>query len=118
MTGRIVGAIIATAQKPRIVNKVATDHGILLDQVVALGDGANDALMLGQAGLGIAYNAKKGLERVVNASLGRARFMNMLSLLGITEEDMVEASGRNTRSVDTGSLPINSSLFKDIHPDE
>ena len=71
-----------------IVNLVANQEGVLLDQTVAVGDGANDSLMLGQAGLGIAYNAKKELERVASMSVGRSRLKNILYILGITEEEM------------------------------
>ena len=91
LTGRILGQIIDAAQKARTVNQTACDQGILLDQTVVVGDGANDSLMLGQAGLGIAYNAKKGLDRVANVSLGRSRLMNILHLLGISEKDITEA---------------------------
>ena len=91
VSGRIVGQVIDAAQKARIVNEVSYDQGILLDQTVVVGDGANDALMLGQAGLGIAYNAKKGLERVANVSLGKSRLMNILHLLGITQEDLTDS---------------------------
>ena len=88
LTGRILGKIVDGAYKAKIVNRVADEEGILLDQTVAIGDGANDFLMLGQAGLGIAYNAKPKLERVANMSLGRAHLMNILYILGITEEEM------------------------------
>ena len=91
LTGRVKGKIIDAAGKARIVNQVACDEGVLLDQTVVVGDGANDALMLGQAGLGIAYNAKRGLDRVANAALGRARMAHIFHLLGITEEDISEA---------------------------
>jgi len=94
LSGRLIGPIIDAAEKARIVNQVSREEGILLDQTVAVGDGANDALMLGQAGLGIAYNAQKGLDQVANVSLGRSRLMNILYLLGITEDDMAEALGR------------------------
>ena len=59
--------------------------------VVAIGDGANDSLMLTQAGLGIAYNAKRALDRVANVSLSPARFNHVFHLLGITEDDTEEA---------------------------
>jgi phosphoserine phosphatase len=91
LTGRVEGGVIDAAEKARIVNQTACDEGILLDQTVVVGDGANDALMLGQAGLGIAYNAKKGLDRVANVTLGRARLAHIFHLLGITEEDIEEA---------------------------
>ena len=91
LTGRVIGKVLDAAEKAHIVNQTACDNGIILDQTVVVGDGANDALMLGQAGLGIAYNAKKGLDRVANVSLGRARLTHIFHLLGITEEDISEA---------------------------
>ena len=91
LTGKIIGQVIDAAQKARIVNQTSSEQGILLDQTVVVGDGANDSLMLGQAGLGIAYNAKKGLDRAANVSLGRSRLTNILYLLGVTEEDIKEA---------------------------
>jgi phosphoserine phosphatase len=91
LTGRVVGEVIDAVGKARIVNQTACDHGILLDQTVVVGDGANDALMLGQAGLAIAYNAKKALDRVANVSLGKTRMTHIYHLLGISEEDITEA---------------------------
>jgi phosphoserine phosphatase len=91
LTGKVQGVIIDAAQKARIVNQVACDLGIPMDQVVAVGDGANDSLMLTQAGLGIAYNAKKALDRVANVALSKAHFNHIFHLLGIMEEDIAEA---------------------------
>jgi len=91
LTGRVTGDIIDAAGKARIINHIAQKEKILLDQVVAVGDGANDALMLGQAGLGIAYNARKSLVNAANMSIGKERLTNILILLGITEEDVQEA---------------------------
>jgi phosphoserine phosphatase len=91
LTGEVLGDIVDAAQKARIVNQVSCDFRIPLDQVVAIGDGANDSLMLTQAGLGIAYNAKKGLDRVADATLAEAHFNHIFHLLGINEEDVDEA---------------------------
>ena len=92
LTGRVLGTVVDAAQKARILNQAAREKGIMLDQTVAVGDGANDALMLGQAGLGLSYNAKSDLNRVASSSIGRSRLMNVLYLLGITEEDISEAN--------------------------
>ncbi|PKN24404.1 MAG: phosphoserine phosphatase SerB [Deltaproteobacteria bacterium HGW-Deltaproteobacteria-21] len=91
LTGRVSGQIIDAAGKARIVNQFSCDLGIPLDQIVVVGDGANDALMIGQAGLGIAYNAKKRLDSVANVTLGKARLTHLYHLLGITEEDIAAA---------------------------
>jgi phosphoserine phosphatase len=88
LTGRLLGDIVDGPYKAKIVNVVSSEEGVFLDQTVAIGDGFNDILMLGQAGLGIAYNAKGKLERVANMSLGRARLKNILYILGITEGEM------------------------------
>ncbi len=88
LTGRVVGKIVDNAYKAKIVHMVSEAEGILLDQTVAIGDGANDVLMLGQAGLGIAYNAKGRLDRAASMNLGKARLKNILYLLGISEDEM------------------------------
>ena len=91
LTGKVTGNIIDAAEKARIVSQTACSLGIPLDQIIVVGDGANDTLMLGQAGLGIAYNAKPVLDRVANVSLGRDRFKSVFHLLGITDENIDEA---------------------------
>jgi phosphoserine phosphatase len=91
LTGRVLGPIIDAAEKARIVSQTACDLGIPLDQTVVVGDGANDSLMLGQAGLAIAYNAKKRLDSVAIASLGKTNLRHVFHLLGVTKEDISEA---------------------------
>jgi phosphoserine phosphatase len=91
LTGRVKGEIIGAAQKAQIVSRVSCDLGIPTEQIVVVGDGANDALMIGQAGLGIAYNAKKALDRVASAKLGKSQLVHIYHLLGITEENIKEA---------------------------
>ncbi|MDP3016816.1 MAG: phosphoserine phosphatase SerB, partial [Deltaproteobacteria bacterium] len=88
LTGKVVGKIVDNTYKAKIVNVVSDAEGVLLDQTVAIGDGANDVLMLGQAGLGIAYNARGKLDRAANMSLGQARLKNILYILGISEGEI------------------------------
>ncbi|OGP90798.1 MAG: phosphoserine phosphatase SerB [Deltaproteobacteria bacterium RBG_16_47_11] len=93
LTGNILGKIVDNAYKARIVHQVSIEAGILLDQTVAIGDGANDGLMLGQAGLGIAYNAREKLRRAASMSVGRTRLKNILYILGISEEEIETQRG-------------------------
>lgn len=92
VTGRLLGDIIDDAAKAKLVNRVARDMKVQLDQTVAIGDGANDRLMLGQAGLGIAYNAHRGLQKTASMNLGRTRLSNILYILGISENDVRTAT--------------------------
>ncbi|TGK87305.1 phosphoserine phosphatase SerB [Leptospira noumeaensis] len=61
-TGEIFGEIINREKKEIYLKKYANELSIPLEQVVAVGDGANDALMLGAAGIGIGIHAKQGLK--------------------------------------------------------
>lgn len=91
LTGKVLGQVIDAVGKAQLVNQTVAQEGILLDQVVVVGDGANDALMLGQAGLGIAYNAKRALDKVANVALGREGLAHLFHLLGVTDDDVKEA---------------------------
>lgn len=92
LTGQVIPPVLDAVGKAQAVNQTACQEAILLDQVVAVGDGANDALMLGQAGLGIAYHAKPALQQVANVSLGRQGFANLYHILGISQEDVAQAT--------------------------
>ena len=94
VTGKLEGDIVDDTAKARIVSRIACEEGIQMDQVACVGDGANDVLMLGQAGLSIAYNAKKRLDDVADAALGASGMTNILHLLGINETD-IEAANRD-----------------------
>jgi phosphoserine phosphatase len=71
LTGRVVGGIVNAQRKAELLDTIAQSEGILLDQVIAVGDGANDLLMLEKAGLGIAFRAKAKLREAAD-KIGRA----------------------------------------------
>lgn len=58
LTGEVIGDIVDAQKKADVVVQLAEQHNIPLSQTVAMGDGANDLVMMGQAGLGVAYKAK------------------------------------------------------------
>ncbi|MGV3667950.1 MAG: phosphoserine phosphatase SerB [Leptospira bouyouniensis] len=66
-TGQILGEIINREKKEFYLKQYANELSIPLDRVVAVGDGANDALMLNAAGIGIGIHAKQGLkDKIIN----------------------------------------------------
>ncbi len=58
LTGRIVGDIVDAQTKADELVRMREELGLRPDQVVAMGDGANDLKMLAVAGYGIACHAK------------------------------------------------------------
>lgn len=66
-----------------------------LKQVIAVGDGANDLWMLNKAGLGIAFNAKPRVQEQAGARINQKSLKYVLTLLGYSEQDMLELGGNN-----------------------
>ena len=58
VTGEVRGGIVDGARKAELLVEIAGREGVALEQVVAVGDGANDLPMLGLAGMGVAFHAK------------------------------------------------------------
>jgi phosphoserine phosphatase len=90
LTGRVIGDIVDGLRKAAILEEIAKEEGFLLDQVIAIGDGANDLPMLGKAGLGIAFNAKKTVREAANYSISQKSLDSILYLLGINEKELKE----------------------------
>ncbi|HJD68978.1 MAG TPA: phosphoserine phosphatase SerB [Corynebacterium kroppenstedtii] len=92
LTGKVVGDIVGREAKARYLKEFAATSGLAMYQTVAVGDGANDIDMLSAAGLGIAFNAKKALQEVADASVNFPFLDEVLSILGIDRDDVDAAS--------------------------
>jgi phosphoserine phosphatase len=91
VTGEIEGDIIDMHRKGEILKQLAEKEGITLEEVVAVGDGANDQIMIKNAGLGIAFNAKEILKRAADGSVSRENLKGLLYALGATDYDLRRA---------------------------
>ncbi|MET0386371.1 MAG: phosphoserine phosphatase SerB [Polyangiales bacterium] len=90
LTGRVLGGIVNASRKAELLDTIAQSEGILLDQVIAVGDGANDLLMLEKAGLGIAFRAKQKLREAADTSITAGGLDSILYLLGLNAEEVEE----------------------------
>jgi phosphoserine phosphatase len=85
VTGKISGTIVDGARKAELLRQLANEQGIDLQQVIAVGDGANDLPMLSIAGLGIAFRAKPLVQQSAEQSISTLGLDAILYLLGISD---------------------------------
>lgn len=90
VTGRVIPPIINGDRKAQLLGEIAAVEGISLEQVVAVGDGANDIPMLNMAGMGIAYRAKPLVRQQADQSISRLGLDGLLYLIGVRDRDLLE----------------------------
>jgi phosphoserine phosphatase len=69
LTGRVLGEVVDRTVKERCLRTWAEELDVAPEDVIAVGDGANDLDMLTAAGLGVAYNAKPALRAAADAQV-------------------------------------------------
>lgn len=69
LTGRLLGRIIDAQAKADLLREYRTKLGLRADQVIAVGDGANDIPMIREAGCGIAFHAKPKTQAAANVNI-------------------------------------------------
>ena len=94
LTGKVLDPIVDRAAKATALKDFAAVEGVLLEQTVAIGDGANDLDMISIAGLGIAFNAKPAVKAAAASSVSAPYLDSVLYLLGISREDIEEAGAQ------------------------
>jgi len=87
VTGRVVGEIVDGRRKAELLREIAEREGISLEQVIAVGDGANDLPMLSIAGLGIAFRAKPIVKESARHAISTLGLDGILYLLGISDRE-------------------------------
>jgi phosphoserine phosphatase len=88
VTGRISGEIIDGKRKAELLGEIARRENISLDQVVAVGDGANDLPMLNLAGMGIAFHAKPAVRQSARHAVSHLGLDSLLYLIGVRDRDL------------------------------
>lgn len=87
LTGKVKGDIVDGPRKAQLVREIARRENIHLQQVIAVGDGANDLPMLGIAGLGIAFHAKPIVRQEARQSISTVGLDGVLYLMGVRDRE-------------------------------
>lgn len=83
LTGQVLGTIIDSKMKNESLKEWSKAEKISSDQIIAVGDGANDILMANEAELGVAFNAKPALAEVADARINTLRLDAVRYFVGI-----------------------------------
>ncbi|MCG8428405.1 MAG: phosphoserine phosphatase SerB [Chromatiales bacterium] len=88
VTGKVKGEIVDGAKKAELLQKMANELDISLQQVIAVGDGANDLPMLSLAGLGVAFHAKPVVRKNARHAISTLGLDSILYLLGVRDREV------------------------------
>ena len=88
LTGEVQGLIVGQQRKRDLLVDIAKKEGVDLSQVVAVGDGANDLLMMEAAGLGVAWNAKPRVQMEADVRLNGDSLLDLLYMFGFTADEI------------------------------
>jgi len=82
LTGKVLGSIVDAQSKADILQKLAKENNIPITNTIAVGDGANDLVMMSVAGTGVAYKAKPKVQAQAANSIRFSGLEAVLYLLG------------------------------------
>ncbi|NOI70491.1 phosphoserine phosphatase [Vibrio owensii] len=81
LTGEVLGKVVSAQTKADILVELAEEYEIEQHNTVAVGDGANDLVMMAAAGLGVAYHAKPKVEEQAQTAVRFAGLGGVLCIL-------------------------------------
>lgn len=90
LRGEVADPILGKQAKLDALIELRARHGLSPAQTLAVGDGANDLAMLGEAGLGVAFRAKPAVAAAAGARLDHADLTALLYAQGYTGAEIVK----------------------------
>jgi phosphoserine phosphatase len=83
LTGEVEGEVMGPEDKLKMLKEVAERHGISLEECAAIGDGANDLLIIRNVGLGVGFNPKRVVREQAKAVVNIKDMRAVLAILGV-----------------------------------
>ena len=80
LTGKVLGEIIGAQGKAEVLKKVRDELGLKREQIIAIGDGANDLKMMEESGVSIAYHAKPIVQENATYAINHVGLDGVLNL--------------------------------------
>ncbi|MBA4141609.1 MAG: phosphoserine phosphatase SerB [Nitrosospira sp.] len=80
LAGKVLGEIMGARGKAEVLNKVREELGLKREQVIAIGDGANDLDMMEAAGVSVAYHAKPIVQQKATYALNHVGLDGIINL--------------------------------------
>jgi phosphoserine phosphatase len=80
LTGKVLGRIIGAEGKAEVLKKVSDELGLKREQIIAIGDGANDLKMMDEAGISIAYHAKPVVQEKATYAINHVGLDGVVNL--------------------------------------
>ncbi len=81
LSGVVDGEIVDAVGKAVALTEWAASYAVPLARTIAIGDGANDLLMMAEAGLGLAFNAKPAVRAQADLVVGPIDLAEVVALL-------------------------------------
>jgi phosphoserine phosphatase len=90
LVGRVGEPILGRDAKLATLRELRARYGLGVHETLAVGDGANDLAMLGEAGLGVAYRAKPAVAAAAHARIDHADLTALLYAQGFARGAFIE----------------------------
>ena len=87
VTGQVTGQVVDGQRKAALLDELAAKEKIGRQQVIAVGDGANDLPMLSRAGLGVAFRAKPVVKESAKHAISNLGLDAVLYLIGFRDRE-------------------------------
>jgi phosphoserine phosphatase len=87
LSGLVAAPLLGKDAKLAALEHLRDKHGLSVEEVLAVGDGANDLAMLEAAGLGVAFHAKPKIAAAAHARIDHGDLTALLYAQGFSRED-------------------------------